>query len=211
MRAERGQAVWEVVALTRRIDGAGVSRMLSDIALRSVLILGRFTGERKAVLDAIKKSLATPLHQYLPILFDFEKPRDRDLIETILRFAAVSRFVIADLSDLKSIPAELKEIVPQFQLLPVVLIIEASQRECPVADNILRVIELPSRWCGTGTGSICSPCSMHRYWRLPRLSRRNSIQTRPLLKRSQFLPDLPFFSLRAPPQKKAVSRSCCNP
>jgi hypothetical protein len=138
VRAERDQAVREVVALTQRIDGAGVSRMLSDIAQRSVLILGRFTDERKAVLDAIKKALATPPRQYIPILFDFEKPGERDLIESILRFAAVSRFVIADLSDPKSVPAELQAIVPQFPSLPVVPIIEASQREYPVADNILR-------------------------------------------------------------------------
>jgi hypothetical protein len=74
----------------------------------------------------------------VPILFDFDKPADRDLIESIVRFAAVSRFVIADLSDPKSVPAELQAIVPQFPSLPVVPIIEASQREYPVADNILR-------------------------------------------------------------------------
>jgi hypothetical protein len=74
----------------------------------------------------------------LPILFDFKKSGERDLIESILRFAAVSRFVVADLSDPKSIPAELQAIVPQFPSVPVVPIIEASQREYPVADNILR-------------------------------------------------------------------------
>ena len=72
------------------------------------------------------------------MLFDFEKPGDRDLIESIVRFASVSRFVIADLSDPKSVPAELQAIVPQFPSLPVIPIIEASQREYPVADSILR-------------------------------------------------------------------------
>jgi hypothetical protein len=55
-----------------------------------------------------------------------------------VRYAAVSRFVIADLSDPKSVPAELQAIVPQFPSLPVVPIIEASQREYPVSDHILR-------------------------------------------------------------------------
>jgi hypothetical protein len=55
-----------------------------------------------------------------------------------VRFAAVSRFVIADLSDPKSVPAELQAIVPQFPSLPIVPIIEAAQREYPVSDNILR-------------------------------------------------------------------------
>ena len=74
----------------------------------------------------------------VPILFDFEKPDDRDLIESVLRFAAVSRFVIADITDPKSVPAELQAIVPQFPSLPVSLIIQGSQREYPVSDHLLR-------------------------------------------------------------------------
>jgi hypothetical protein len=138
LRAAREQTLHNVQALAERLDGVGVSRMLSDIAQRSVLILGRFTDERKAVLDAIKTALATPPRTYVPILFDFDKPDERDLIESIVRYAAVSRFVIADLSDPKSVPAELQAIVPQFPSLPVVPIIEASQREYPVSDHILR-------------------------------------------------------------------------
>lgn len=138
IRAERQQAIRDVEVLSRKLDGAGVSRMLSDIAQRSVLLLGRFTDQRKALLDALKKALTTPPLQYVPILFDFEKPGERDLIEAIVRFAAVSRFVIADLSDPRSIPAELQAIVPQFPSLPVVPIIEATQREYPVSDHILR-------------------------------------------------------------------------
>ena len=103
-----------------------------------MLILGRFTAKRKVILDAIRTALATPPREYVSILFDFEKPGDRDLIETIVRLASVSRFVIADLSHPKSVPAELQAIVPQFPSLPVVPIIEVSQREYPVADNILR-------------------------------------------------------------------------
>jgi len=134
VRAERAQTI---EGLAERLDGEGVSRMLSDIAARSVLILGRFTAQRKAILDALRKALATPPRQYLPILFDFEKPGDRTLIGSILRLAAVSRFVIADLSDPKSVPAELQAIVPQYVSLPVLPIIEATQREYPVADDIL--------------------------------------------------------------------------
>jgi hypothetical protein len=138
IRKERERTIGHVHALLETMDGAAVSRMLSDVADRTVLILGRFTAERKAVLEAIKTALAARTRPYVPILFDFEKPGERDLIESILRFAAVSRFVIADLSDPKSIPAELQAIVPQFPSLPVVPIIEAGQREYPVSDNILR-------------------------------------------------------------------------
>ena len=134
VRAERAHTI---EGLAERLDGEEVSQMLSDIAARSVLILGRFTKKRKAILDAIRKALATPPRQYVPIVFDFEKPSDRTLIGSIVRFAAVSRFVIADLSDPKSVPAELQAIVPQFISLPVMPIIEATQREYPVADDIL--------------------------------------------------------------------------
>ncbi|HEY0992399.1 MAG TPA: CHAT domain-containing protein [Kofleriaceae bacterium] len=138
VRAGRDDTLEKMKVRLEQLDGADVSRMLSDIAARSVLILGRFTAERKAILDTLRKALATPPRHYLPMLFDFEKPGDRDLIESIVRFASVSRFVIADLSDPKSVPAELQAIVPQFPSLPVIPIIEASQREYPVADSILR-------------------------------------------------------------------------
>jgi hypothetical protein len=134
VRTDRAKTI---EGLAKRLDGEGVSRMLSDIAARSVLILGRFTAQRKVILDSIRKALATPPRRYVPIVFDFEKPGDRTLIGSILRFASVSRFVIADLTDPKSVPAELQAIVPQFLSLPVVPIIEATQREYPVADDIL--------------------------------------------------------------------------
>jgi hypothetical protein len=139
VRAERESAVQDVVALAQQMEGEELSQMLSDISQRSVLILGRFTDKRKVVLEAIKKVFATPPRQYVPILFDFEKPGDRDLIETDRRFAAVSRFIVADLSDPNSVPAELQAVVPDFPSVPVVLIIEASQREYPVVDHILRM------------------------------------------------------------------------
>ena len=134
VRTERAQTI---EGLAQRLDGEGVSRMLSDIAGRSVLILGRFTAQRKAILDALRKALATPPRQYVPIVFDFERPHDRTLIGSILLYASVSRFVIADLSDPKSVPAELQAIVPQFVSLPVIPIIDAAQHEYPVADDIL--------------------------------------------------------------------------
>jgi hypothetical protein len=42
------------------------------IPVKVVLILGRFTPERKTVLDAIRDQLRK--RDYLPILFDFQKP-----------------------------------------------------------------------------------------------------------------------------------------
>ena len=75
-----------------------------------VLILGRFTPERKVVLDAIREELRR--RHYLPVLFDFVKP-------TISTLAHMARFVIADLTDAKSVLQELQAIVPLSPSVPV--------------------------------------------------------------------------------------------
>jgi hypothetical protein len=58
------------------------------------------------------------------------------LIESVLRFAAVSRFVVADLSDPKWVLAELQQIVPSFPSLPVVPILADDQHDTFVAGHL---------------------------------------------------------------------------
>jgi uncharacterized protein YjbI with pentapeptide repeats len=100
--------------------------VLDCIVSKMVLILGRFTLERKAVLDAIKNELY--MQNYLPMMFDFEQPRNRDIVETISILAHLSRFIIADLTDPASISQELQAIIPQL-LVPVQPIL---QKDCAV-------------------------------------------------------------------------------
>jgi uncharacterized protein YjbI with pentapeptide repeats len=101
--------------------------VIDTITSKAVLILGRFTDERKAVLDALREALRK--RNYLPILFDFEKPRSRDTDETITLLARMARFVIADVSDAKAVLQELRAIVPDLPSLPVQPIILATQEE----------------------------------------------------------------------------------
>ena len=69
------------------------------------------------VLDRIRNELRT--RKFLPVLFDFEKPSTRDLTQTIRTLAHLSRFVIADLTNAKSIPQELLAIVELLPNVPV--------------------------------------------------------------------------------------------
>jgi hypothetical protein len=90
-----------------------------------VLILGRFTADRKAVLDALREELRK--RDYLPILFDFEVPTTRDITETVSLLARMARFIIADLTDPSSIPKELEAIVPHLAV-PVQPLLEGASR-----------------------------------------------------------------------------------
>jgi hypothetical protein len=75
-----------------------------------VLILGRFTPERKPILEAMRDQLRE--RHYTPLLFNFEKPLSRDFSESLRSLAHIARFIIADISLHKSISQELRAILP---------------------------------------------------------------------------------------------------
>ncbi len=86
------------------LNNPKIRDVIDTIAKKAVLILGRFTPERKAILDALREALRT--HGYVPILFDFDKPSSQDLTETVSTLAHLSRFIIVDLTDPSSAPYE---------------------------------------------------------------------------------------------------------
>lgn len=92
------------------LNNAEIRDVIDTIAKKAVLILGRFTPERKAILDALREALRA--RGYVPILFDFDRPSSRNVTETVKTLAHLSRFIIADLTDPGSIPYELAQIVP---------------------------------------------------------------------------------------------------
>ncbi len=108
------------------LNNAEIRDVIDTIAKKAVLILGRFTPERKAVLDALREALR--MRGYLPILFDFDKPSSRDFTETVRTLAHLSRFIIADLTDPSSIPQELQAIVPDLEV-PVQPLLLETKRE----------------------------------------------------------------------------------
>jgi uncharacterized protein YjbI with pentapeptide repeats len=118
------------------LNNEEIRDIIDTITSKVVLILGRFTPERKAVLDALREELRR--RDYLPILFDFEKPGSRDLTETISTLARMARFVIADITDAKSILRELERIVPDLPSVPVQLLIARSDYEVAMAEHFRR-------------------------------------------------------------------------
>lgn len=106
------------------LNNKNIRNVIDTITSKVVLILGRFTKERKEILDLIKSELR--LSNYLPILFDFEKPNNKDLTETITTLAQISKFVIADITDAKSIPQELMSIIPHNPSIFIMPIIETK-------------------------------------------------------------------------------------
>ena len=106
------------------LNNAEIREVIDTIARKAVLILGRFTPECKATLDALREALRTRWG-YVPILFDFDRPSSQDLTETVSTLAHLSRFIIADLTDPSSIPYELHAIVPN-RMVPVLPLLKAS-------------------------------------------------------------------------------------
>jgi uncharacterized protein YjbI with pentapeptide repeats len=118
------------------LNNKKIRGVIDAITSKVVLILGRFSPERKPILDALRNELRT--RNYTPILFDFEKPSSRDLTETISTLAHIARFVVADITDARSIPQELMAIVPSLPSVPVQPILLASQHEYGMFEHFRR-------------------------------------------------------------------------
>jgi len=107
--------------------------VINSVTERGVLLLGRFGGGGLEVLQAVATKLRE--EQYLPIIFDFDRPTDRNYTETVQTLVGLARFVIVDLSG-PSVPQELYATVPHFNI-PFVPILEEARKPYPMFDDIL--------------------------------------------------------------------------
>ncbi len=84
--------------------------VIASVVERGVLLLGRFSEERKVIIEAVADALLK--RDYLPMIFDFKEIPGKDVSETIVTLASLSRFVIADITQPRSIPQEAQAIIP---------------------------------------------------------------------------------------------------
>ncbi len=104
---------------------ASIASLLDAASDKLVLLLGRFRGRQADVLIALERAIGDL--DYLPIVFRFEGPKDRDVIETVAMLAGMSKFVIADLTSPRSTPLESHLIIPDMAV-PFVPIVRAGER-----------------------------------------------------------------------------------
>ena len=74
------------------INNKNIRDVIHAVSSKAILILGRFADGHIETLKELKKELRN--NNYLPILFDFEKPINRDLTETVITLASLSSLTV---------------------------------------------------------------------------------------------------------------------
>ena len=118
------------------LNNVKIRGIINAITTKVVLILGRFSDDQKSILDMLRIEL--PKYDYVPIVFDFIGPETRDLDETISILFSISKFVIADLTDPRSIPQELKGSIERMPSIPVQPIIRGNNEEYGMFEHFQR-------------------------------------------------------------------------
>lgn len=101
-----------------------IGHAIDTIGKKGVLLLGRFTGGRIAVLERLREELRK--RDFVPIVFNFDKLETKDFTETVRVLAGFSRFVIVDITNPRSAPLELQATVPEY-MIPFVPILERGE------------------------------------------------------------------------------------
>jgi Pentapeptide repeats (8 copies) len=122
-----------VVNLLASGGGIRVREFIDVLTSKIVLILGRFTPDRKAVLNAIQEELRR--RNYVPIVFDFIGLRHRDFTEAINTLAGMCLFIIADITNPKSSPIELQATIPNY-MVPFVPIIQEGEQPFAMFEDL---------------------------------------------------------------------------
>ena len=108
------------------IRNKNLRKVIDTMTGKAVLLLGRFDDGGKEVLNSIADYLRDK--NMIPIIMDFEQPRNKDFTETIRTLAGLCKYIIADVSSPKSVQQELSHIVPVLEI-PISIILKNGQEE----------------------------------------------------------------------------------
>ena len=106
------------------LNNRNISRLIEGVAEKWVLLLGRFP-KKGGVLRALRKPIKD--RGYIPLIFDFPRAAQSDLIEQVMLLAGMSKFIIVDITSPKSAPMELQAIAPNFGV-PIIPIIQRGKK-----------------------------------------------------------------------------------
>ena len=118
------------------LNNRAIRDVIETVGKKAVLILGRFGAERKLVLEGVRNEIRQA--GLIPILFDFEGPVNRDITETVSTLAHLSRAVIADITEARSVPQELMAIIPNLPSVPVQPIIAKTAETYGMFEHLQR-------------------------------------------------------------------------
>jgi Pentapeptide repeats (8 copies) len=107
------------------LNNKEIRDVIDTIGRKGVLLLGRFTEGRVVVLERLREELRK--RDFVPMVFNFDKPEVKDFTETVRLLASLSHFVIADITKPKSTPLELQAVVPEC-MVPFVPILERGEK-----------------------------------------------------------------------------------
>jgi hypothetical protein len=75
---------------------------------------------------------------YLPVLFDFDKPANRHVTETVSLLARMAHFAVADITEARSIPQELMVIAPDLPSVPIQPLLPEGAEEYGMFEHFRR-------------------------------------------------------------------------
>ena len=134
------------------LNNRALRDVIETVGRKAILILGRFDEQRKPVLEAIRDELRRA--GFVPVLFDFAGPGNRDIAETVSTLAHLARAVIADLTAARSIPQELMAIVPNLPSVPLQPIISVHEREYAMFEHFKRYPWVRETFCYSASSDL---------------------------------------------------------
>lgn len=126
----------EASNFARKLDQDKIIQFINLTTSQGVLILGNFAKERKSILDTLKNELRK--YGLEPLFFDIFKPINRDYTETLRTLAGMSHFILADLTNSRSIPQELQTIIPYYSSIPIQPLIYKTEEPYAIFEDLIK-------------------------------------------------------------------------